>query len=85
MRLSIFTLAFFFIVQFSYGQKYSNEFLSIGVGARAQGMGSAVIASSSDVFSLFWNPAGLTSVRQSQFCFYASYKILIFIRLPNNL
>ena len=62
MRLSIFTIAFFFVVQFSYGQKYSNEFLSIGVGARAQGMGSAVIASSSDVFSLFWNPAGLAAI-----------------------
>ncbi|HRD80451.1 MAG TPA: hypothetical protein PLL53_06815, partial [Saprospiraceae bacterium] len=40
-------------------QKYSNEFLSIGVGARAQGMGMAVIAGGSDVTSGVWNPAGL--------------------------
>ncbi|PCJ64586.1 MAG: hypothetical protein COA58_12675 [Bacteroidetes bacterium] len=39
--------------------KYSNEFLSIGVGARAFGMSNSVIASTDDVTSGFWNPAGL--------------------------
>jgi hypothetical protein len=43
-------------------QKYSNEFLSIGIGARAQAMGSSVVASSSDAFSIFWNPAGLVDI-----------------------
>jgi hypothetical protein len=42
--------------------KYSNEFLAIGVGARAQGMGNAFIAVSDDVTSGYWNPAGLTSM-----------------------
>jgi hypothetical protein len=40
-------------------QKYSNEFLSIGVGARAQALGNAVIASVADVSAGVWNPAGL--------------------------
>ncbi len=40
-------------------QKYSNEFLSIGVGAAAQGMGNAVVAGVSDVTAGYWNPAGL--------------------------
>ena len=40
-------------------QKYSNEFLAIGIGARAQAMGNAVIASGRDVTSGVWNPAGL--------------------------
>lgn len=39
--------------------KYSNEFLAIGVGARALGMGSVGIASVNDVTSGYWNPAGL--------------------------
>src|SRR5690606_6315623 len=39
--------------------KYSNEFLSIGVGARAHGMSNAVTATTSDVTSGYWNPAGL--------------------------
>ncbi len=43
----------------AWSQKYSNEFLSIGVGARAQGLGNAVIARTDDVTSSAWNPAGL--------------------------
>lgn len=40
--------------------KYSNEFLSIGVGADALGVGNAVVAQSKSVTSGYWNPAGLT-------------------------
>ena len=39
--------------------KYGNEFLSIGIGARAQGLGNAVVANVDDVTASFWNPAGL--------------------------
>ena len=42
--------------------KYSNEFLSIGVGADALGLGNAVVAQSGNVSSGYWNPAGLTKV-----------------------
>ena len=41
-------------------QKYSNEFLNIGVGSRAFGMSQSVISSVDDVTSGYWNPAGLT-------------------------
>lgn len=44
--------------------KYSNEFLSIGVGADALGMGNAVVAQSNNVNSGYWNPAGLTNVKK---------------------
>lgn len=43
-------------------RKYSNEFLSIGVDARAFAMGNAVVANTGDVNSTYWNPAGLTEV-----------------------
>ncbi|MEO8591333.1 MAG: PorV/PorQ family protein [Flavobacteriales bacterium] len=43
--------------------KYSNEFLAIGVGARALGMGSAYTAVVNDVTSGYWNPAGLLGVK----------------------
>ncbi len=49
----------------SYSQitrKYSNEFLSIGVDARAFAMGNNVIANTADVNAAYWNPAGLTQV-----------------------
>lgn len=41
--------------------KYSNEFLQIGVGARAQAMGNAVVANIDDVTAGVWNPAGLAA------------------------
>ncbi|MFC2112389.1 PorV/PorQ family protein [Bacteroidota bacterium] len=44
--------------------KYSNEFLSIGVGARAFGMSQAVTASTLDVTAGYWNPAGLASLER---------------------
>ena len=44
--------------------KYSNEFLNIGVGARALSMGNAQVAVSQDVTSGYWNPAGLLNLRE---------------------
>ena len=43
--------------------KYSNEFLNIGVGARALGMSNSVITSTDDVMSGYWNPANLTNIK----------------------
>lgn len=43
--------------------KYSNEFLAIGVGARALAMGGAQVATVSDATAGFWNPAGLVNTR----------------------
>jgi hypothetical protein len=42
--------------------KYSNEFLSIGVGAGALGMSNSVVGGVDDVTAGYWNPAGLTEV-----------------------
>lgn len=47
----------------TYAQKYSNEFLSIGAGAKAHGMGGGQTALSNDVSSGYWNPAGLTQIQ----------------------
>lgn len=44
--------------------KYANAFLDIGVSARALGMSNAVAASSADVTSAFWNPAGLVDMQR---------------------
>lgn len=43
-------------------RSYSNEFMNIGVDARAFGMGNAVVANVNDVNSTYWNPAGLTQI-----------------------
>ncbi len=40
------------------------QFLKIGVGGRAMALGGAVVASTDDPYSLYWNPAGLVKVTQ---------------------
>jgi hypothetical protein len=55
--------------------KYSNEFMNLGVGGRALGMANAQVAISNDVSAGYWNPAGLTRIRdkyQASFM-HASY------------
>jgi hypothetical protein len=47
-------------------RKYSNEFMNIGVDAAALGMSNAVTASTADVNSGYWNPAGLLKLEDSQ-------------------
>jgi hypothetical protein len=59
--LSIFMLVCLLSAQPIFAQKYSNEFLSIGVSARAQAMGNSVIATVNDVTAGYWNPAGLAT------------------------
>jgi len=60
------TLIFLFGIFFAQGQtsapKYSNEFLSIGVGARSLAMANSTVTSVNDVTSAYWNPAGLTLI-----------------------
>src|SRR4030042_3603450 len=38
------------------------QFLKIGVGARAVGMGEACAGIANDVSTLYWNPAGITNI-----------------------
>ncbi|MCH8533693.1 MAG: PorV/PorQ family protein [Flavobacteriaceae bacterium] len=55
-------------------RKYSNEFLNIGVDAAAFGMANAVTASTEDVNSVYWNPAGLVNIEDNQFAaMHANY------------
>jgi len=70
-------VAFLFVCTFAHSQavrKYSNEFMNIGVDAAALGMANAVTASTNDVNSGYWNPAGLIGVEDKQISLmHASY------------
>lgn len=71
----IIVLALFTNLSFSQtARKYSNEFMNIGVDAAALGMSNAVTASSNDVNSSYWNPAGLIGLGDKQVSLmHASY------------
>jgi len=45
------------------------QFLKIGVGPRAMGMGAAFTATASDLSAIYWNPAGLAQNNSSQVFF----------------
>ena len=63
--LGLYFFAFLIVPTNSYSQfrKYSNEFLNIGAGARGLGMGGAQVATVADGSAGYWNPAGLTYVK----------------------
>ncbi|NCO55269.1 MAG: PorV/PorQ family protein [Bacteroidetes bacterium] len=50
---------------FSQAPKYSNEFLSVGVGSRSLAMANSTIVSVNDVTSGYWNPAGLLNLEHN--------------------
>lgn len=45
------------------------QFLKIGVGGRAVGMGESFVAIANDASALYWNPAGITQVEKNQVIF----------------
>ena len=69
MRPKILVLLLFLIYLSALSQsssKYSNEFLNIGVDARSVGMANAVVSSTNDVNSTYWNPAGLLNIERDE-------------------
>jgi len=66
-RIIIFNLILFsFFGLAGQTAKYSNEFLSLGVGARALAMSSSITATTSDIYSTYWNPAGLVFINNNK-------------------
>lgn len=71
VKKTAFTITFLIMSSFSiYSQtvisKYAGEFMAIGVGARALGMGGAYVAVANDVTSGYYNPAGLANLNYPQ-------------------
>ncbi|MCJ7552527.1 MAG: PorV/PorQ family protein [Ignavibacteriaceae bacterium] len=46
--------------------KYAGEFMALGVGGRALGMGGAFVAVANDVTAGYYNPAGLANINYPQ-------------------
>ena len=76
LKKNLFFLLFLFSVSVGAQtvRKYSNEFMNIGVDAAAFGMANSVVASTADVNSGYWNPAGLVHIEDKQLSLmHASY------------
>jgi hypothetical protein len=56
------TLGLLLVAGPAQATRYAGEFLRIGVGARALGMGSAFAGLADDGTAAFWNPAGLATL-----------------------
>lgn len=52
---------------------WTGEFMRMGAGARAMGMGGAYTAVDGDIFSAYYNPAGLSSMTERQFALSFRY------------
>jgi len=70
-KKSVFIFSIFLTVATSINSqtvisKYAGEFMAIGVGGRALGMGGAFVAVANDVTSGYYNPAGLANVNYPQ-------------------
>ncbi len=77
LKIKIPLFLFCFVCSIASAQavrKYSNEFMNIGVDAAALGMSNAVTASTGDVNSGYWNPAGILKLEDKQVALmHASY------------
>lgn len=52
------------LLTFGQTAKYSNEFLSLGIGARGLGMANTMTAMANDVAAAYWNPANLSMMEK---------------------
>ena len=60
----VFILLFISILGYCQTAKYSNEFLSLGLGARGLGMANTMTSISNDVTAAYWNPANLSCMEK---------------------
>ena len=56
------------VVSNVWGDNYTGDFLTVGVGARSMGLGGAYVGISNDVTATYWNPAGLGLIKGVQIC-----------------
>ena len=64
-----FVLTVFQVFSLYVSDLYGAVFENIGVGPRAKGMGDAYTAAADDVYSVYWNPAGLMHVDDTYLSF----------------
>ncbi len=81
--LSVFAISLFLSANTSLSQSNSTyNFLKLDIGARASALGGSYIAATNDVNSIFYNPAGLSTLTGKQASF-GFFKYLIDVNSGN--
>ncbi|KPL03170.1 MAG: hypothetical protein AMJ90_03825 [candidate division Zixibacteria bacterium SM23_73_2] len=68
----VFLVIFFILPHLGWGAKYSGEFLYLGVGGKALGMGGAFVSVADDPSAGYYNPAGLSQLQKKELLFMHS-------------
>ncbi len=73
-------LLFLILTSCLFGQEEAtvSDFLKIPVGTRAIGIGSAYTSVSDDIYSVFWNPAGLNKTSLYEISLYNNKHVAYF-------
>lgn len=71
-RTSVLLIVWLLFAPTAHATKLAGEFLATGFGARALGMGGAFASIADDASAVYWNPAGLIQLEQSQILFMHS-------------
>ncbi|MDA9951989.1 PorV/PorQ family protein [Chitinophagales bacterium] len=66
-KISLLLLSSFLLMALSAqkSRKYSNEFLNIGMGASGMAMSNSRVAGTGDLFSMYYNAAGLAHIKDN--------------------
>ena len=63
---NLFIVIIVFVPLFLWSGKYTGDFMYIGAGVRSLGMGGAVASIADDPSAIFWNPAGISQIRNTE-------------------
>ncbi|PKN74214.1 MAG: hypothetical protein CVU49_09375 [Candidatus Cloacimonetes bacterium HGW-Cloacimonetes-2] len=66
MKRIIITLATLLLLAPLFSGRYAGDFMSIGAGVRALGMGGAYSAIASDCSAIYWNTAGIAQMKKAE-------------------
>ena len=64
-KILILIYVLYLVTNLSAG-RYAGDFMVIGTGVRAAGMGGAFAAVADDGSSIYWNPAGLSQIKNME-------------------
>ena len=73
MKKYIFTIILIILSVSLFATRYAGDFLAIGTGVRAIGMGGAFTSLADDGAAIFWNPSGISKIRDTEIDLMRAY------------